>query len=110
MDWTAESDVLWAVITGDTSGTNSGTISISYEANTSINTRLATITVTSAGALGSPKLVTINQSGTDPQPILTVTPDERNVSDSSGTTFFLVTNTGTGTMNWTAESDAEPAQ
>ena len=40
-----------------------------------------------------------------PQPILTVTPDERNVSNASGTTTFSVSNTGTGTMNWTAESD-----
>ncbi|MHA2100651.1 MAG: choice-of-anchor D domain-containing protein, partial [Candidatus Kariarchaeaceae archaeon] len=47
MNWTAESDALWAVITGDTSGTNSGTITIAYEENTSINSRVATITVTS---------------------------------------------------------------
>ncbi|MCH7974799.1 MAG: T9SS type A sorting domain-containing protein, partial [Bacteroidetes bacterium] len=106
MDWTADSDAVWAVITGDTSGTNSGTISISYEANTSINPRTATITVISIGSVGSPKSVTINQNGTAPQPILTVTPTERNVLDISGTTTFSVSNTGTGTMDWTAASDA----
>ena len=105
MNWTAISDTGWAVITGDTSGTNSGTITVSYEENTDINQRTATITVTSTGATGSPKLVTVNQNGTATQPILTVTPDERNVSNVSGTTTFLVSNTGTGTMNWTAESD-----
>jgi hypothetical protein len=39
------------------------------------------------------------------QPVLSVSPDDRQVSSSSGTTTFGVSNTGTGTLNWTATSN-----
>lgn len=39
---------------------------------------------------------------TTPQPILTVTPPQRDVSAVAGTTTFTITNTGTGNMPWTA--------
>lgn len=41
-------------------------------------------------------------SFTAPQPILSVTPAEREVSAAAGTTTFTVSNTGTGSMPWTA--------
>ncbi|CAN2041724.1 hypothetical protein GMMP15_570001 [Candidatus Magnetomoraceae bacterium gMMP-15] len=48
---------------------------------------------------------TISISGTgasEPSPILSVTPDFQSVPATIGTTEFNVTNSGTGTMNWTA--------
>jgi photosystem II stability/assembly factor-like uncharacterized protein len=40
-----------------------------------------------------------------PLPVLTVTPTNRPVSGSAGSTSFTVSNTGTGIMSWTAASD-----
>ncbi len=71
MAWTASSDAAWATITSGAAGTNAGTITVGYTANTGV-ARTATITVTAAGATGSPKLVTIHQA--DGPPILAVTP------------------------------------
>jgi len=39
------------------------------------------------------------------QPVLLVDPDNQDVESSAGTTSFDVSNTGTGTMPWTASSD-----
>lgn len=102
MAWTAISSDSWATISGGTSGTDSGTITVDYTANTSTSPRVATITVTAAGAAGSPMLVTISQSGT--QPILAVSPADSVVGSAAGTAAFSVTNTGTGTMEWSASS------
>ena len=60
MNWTASSNSVWATITSGSSGTNSGTINISYQANSGV-ARTATITVTSTGATGSPKSVEVRQ-------------------------------------------------
>ncbi len=38
-------------------------------------------------------------------PVLSVTPDQWDATETGGTTAFTVENTGTGTMNWTAEAD-----
>ena len=63
MNWTASSNQSWVTITSGTSGTNSGTITVSYTQNSSTtNTRADTITVTASGATGSPKQVTITQA------------------------------------------------
>lgn len=101
-NWTASSDAAWAVITGGSSGTNNGTITVSYQANGTGLQRVATITVTAPGAVGSPATVTITQ---DPeQTVLSVTPSDRPVTHEAGSVTFDVANTGTGTMNWTAAS------
>ena len=69
MGWTAVSDSDWAVITSGMSGTAPGPISVGYSENTSETTpRTATITITSPGATGSPKAVTIVQGATPPVP------------------------------------------
>ncbi|MHA2100653.1 MAG: FlgD immunoglobulin-like domain containing protein [Candidatus Kariarchaeaceae archaeon] len=96
MNWTAESDVLWAVLTSDTSGTNSGTISLDYSANQNSSSRNATITITALGVTGSPKDVTINQSGAIVQPpTLTLNnienfPSYSNSSDYKSTDYRLI--------------------
>jgi hypothetical protein len=87
------------------SGTNEGTITCSFDANTGTSSRTGTIQVLApGGATESPKDVTVTQTGTpEPQHVLSVTPASRDVAKDAGTTFFSVSNTGTGTMNWVAQ-------
>ncbi len=47
-------------------------------------------------------IVSLSNNNDDEIPELSITPDSRTVSDSSGTTTFGVDNTGTGDMLWTA--------
>jgi hypothetical protein len=66
MNWTASvvSGGSWCTITSGGSGTNSGTINVSYTANPNTTVRVATIRVTAPGATGSPTDVTVSQAGT----------------------------------------------
>lgn len=61
MNWSATSNVSWITLISGNSGTNSGIINFSYQANTG-NARVGTITITTTGALGSPKTVEIRQA------------------------------------------------
>jgi Protein of unknown function (DUF1566)/Putative binding domain, N-terminal/Viral BACON domain len=91
----------WLLISSGASGTNSGTITCSFTANTSSSARTATIRVTATGATGSPVDVTVTQAPMV-QLMLSVTPSNQVVSKDASTTTFSVSNTGTGTMPWTA--------
>ena len=64
MPWTAAvtSGGTWLSITSGTSGTDTGTITCSFTANTSTSARTATIRVTAPGATGSPVDVTVTQT------------------------------------------------
>jgi hypothetical protein len=63
MNWSAQViSGSWASITSGSSGTNSGTISLNYAANTSTASRTATIRITATGAACSPTDVTIVQA------------------------------------------------
>ncbi len=101
MPWSAAvtSGGSWLSITSGVSGSNSGTITCSFTANTSSTSRTATIRVTASGATGSPVDVTVAQAGS---PALSVSPSNQNVSKDTGSTSFNVSNTGAGTMPWTA--------
>ena len=67
MPWTAAvtSDSSWLTITSGASGTDTGTITCSFTANTSTSSRTGTIRVTAPGATGSPKDVTVTQAPTE---------------------------------------------
>lgn len=93
----------WLTITSGGTGSNSGTINVSYTQNTGSSLRVGTITVTAAGATGSPVSITVTQSATSPIPILSVEPYNQNVTYQTGTCFFNVINTGSGTMNYTSQ-------
>jgi len=101
MPWTAAvidgSD--WLKITEGATGTDSGTITCSY--GTVNSTRTGKIQITANGATGNPAVVTVTQGGVV-VPVLTVTPSNQSVPLSAGTTTFTVSNTGVGTMPWTA--------
>jgi flagellar hook assembly protein FlgD len=79
------------------SGSGNGTLTAEYDANTGAGTRIATITVSGSGTIK--QLVTVTQSGT--APVLTVTPQNRDVTYPAGeTTFDVVSN-----IEWTSSSD-----
>jgi hypothetical protein len=61
LNWTASTTDNWITITSGSSGTDAGTINVSYLANSGV-ARTGTITVTSAGATGSPKTVEVRQA------------------------------------------------
>jgi len=108
MNWTASvtSEDSWLSITSENSGTDSGIITVSYEANPDDQERPGSVTVTASGATGSPKSVDLIQAaGGSDAPVLSVSPTSRIVSGLSSTTTFTVSNTGTGTMNWTASAN-----
>ena len=103
MDWTAKvvsGTGSWLRISSGTSGTNSGTITVAYDENTSTTSRKGSIEVTVPGMVGMSKTIFVEQARM--KPVLTVTPDQLNVKYDSGTTTFDVSNTGNGTMDWTA--------
>jgi hypothetical protein len=104
MAWTATviSGGEWLTITSGSSGSNAGTITCGYTANTGTTSRTATIRVTASEASGSPADVTVTQAGTPVQTVLSVTPASRVVAKDAGSTAFSVSNAGTGTMTWTA--------
>jgi hypothetical protein len=93
--WTSSSDQEWCTVTP--SGTGNGTIIATYQAHTGIYSRTATITVMGSG-VGN-KVVTVTQSGVPSS--LIVTPLNKNVTSSSGTTSFDVASN----IEWTASCD-----
>jgi FG-GAP repeat/Putative binding domain, N-terminal len=75
MAWTAVSDPddTWLSITGGDNGTNSGTITVSYEANDG-DARMGFITVTADGSLNSPQTVKLFQA--EGRPVWKLTADD----------------------------------
>ncbi|MCP4346501.1 MAG: hypothetical protein GY795_13370 [Desulfobacterales bacterium] len=65
MNWTAEANDSWLTIDNGASGTDSGTITVSYEANSG-EPRTGTITVTAPGAENSPQTVEVRQTNAEP--------------------------------------------
>ncbi|NLG34054.1 MAG: BACON domain-containing protein [Lentisphaerae bacterium] len=63
MTYTAATSDGWLEITAGGSGTNEGTLTVGYEANSGATARTGTVTVTAAGATGSPVEVTVVQAG-----------------------------------------------
>ncbi len=96
--WTVISSDAWCTVTP--SGTGNGNILAAFTQNTSLNSRVASITVTVAGI--SPVTVTVTQSGVSPT--LTVTPSNQNVAYTAGNTSFAVTSNSAWTVssnvNW----------
>ncbi|MDP4280834.1 MAG: BACON domain-containing carbohydrate-binding protein [Bacteroidota bacterium] len=88
--WNASSNQSWCTIPRVESGSDS--LVIEYEENTTLDTRVADITVSSAGA--PPVIVTVTQPGV--APLLTVSPSNQDVmaQPPGSTTFDVVSNTG----------------
>ena len=94
--WSASSNAAWCSVTP--SGSGNGTIGADYETNSSVNQRIATITVIVSGLPA--QMVTVTQSGATP--VISVTPPEQNVSNSAGSTSFNVTSN----TSWSVSSNS----
>lgn len=103
MNWSASSSCAWASAIAPSSGTldagKSATISIACEANTGPVSRNCTVQISAPGAGGSPKSVTISQSG-DATPALEISPSALSAETKAGFATFNIINNGGGTMNW----------
>ena len=94
--WTVEDDADWITVT-PTSGSNDGTLTVTYLENTNIIQRVGTITVTGSGIT---RTVTVTQESA---PLLTVTPSDQYVGNTEGNTTFTITSN----RNWTVEDNAD---
>ncbi|OYT12966.1 MAG: hypothetical protein B6I19_07590, partial [Bacteroidetes bacterium 4572_114] len=93
VDWTVTESVDWFTV-APMSGSNNGTLTVTYEENTALTPRSGTITI--SGDDVTDVVVTVNQAGADPE--LAVAPSNRSVSASEGTTSFSVTSNTNGTL------------
>ena len=103
LSWTASvlSGGDWASIQAPGTGSDNDDLTVNYNANPTGSSRIAEIQLSDPDALNSPVLVTITQ---DPNttPVLSIAPTSRPVSSDEGQTTFAVTNTGFGTLTYTA--------
>jgi len=68
MNWTAVTNgTSWLTIDSGSSGTNDGTITVSFDSNDSGSERTGTITVTAPGAKNSPQTIQVIQSTKEPE-------------------------------------------
>ncbi|HLO92372.1 MAG TPA: BACON domain-containing carbohydrate-binding protein [Lentimicrobium sp.] len=93
--WTASSSNDWCIVTP--AGNGNGTITATYEENTGVDSRVASITVIAGGVNTS--IVTITQQGSGT--FLAVDPLNQNVTAQAGSTTFNITSN----TNWTVTSD-----
>jgi Malectin domain/Chitobiase/beta-hexosaminidase C-terminal domain/Viral BACON domain len=107
--WTAASNQSWLTVS-PASGTGSGTLSIGANlAGLAAGSYSGAITVTSPGATGSPQTVnvTLAVSAASLPPALSVSPTSLSFGAAAGasnpaTQSVAISNTGAGTLNWTA--------
>jgi len=94
MSWSATANNSWLTIVGGTAGSNSGTVTISCEANVGAE-RTGTITVTAAGATNSPQTVEIRQAlGFNDPPTISDIPDQSvNVNSVTSSISFTIGDT-----------------
>jgi len=82
IDWSVSESTGWLTATK----TDTTTLTISYDENTSIDPRSAEITVSGAGVTS--KSIMVNQSGASPA--LSIAPESQSISSVSGSTTFTV--------------------
>jgi len=111
MPWTTSvtAGASWLAITSGASGTNAGTINVSYAANTSTSSRTGSIRVTATGATGSPTTVTVVQAGADPTlaPPTLISPAHG--AQVAGTTVSFQWNAVAGASQYRIQISASPA-
>lgn len=98
--YTAQSSASWLHVDTGAIGTNSGVLAVAYARNLSASARTGTVTVTAAGAVGSPRLVTVVQAANPP--VLSIDPESQAFGDvpigTSADLMFTVENQGGGTL------------
>jgi hypothetical protein len=112
LSWTASDDAAW-LTESPASGTNNGTVTVTPStAGLAAGTYAGTVTIAAAGVTGSPRTIDVTLTvDPPPPPTLAVSPTSVAFSATVGgaapaAKSVDVTNTGSGTLNWTAASDA----
>ncbi len=94
-DWTATAKDSWLVIASGNSGTDSGTITVNYQANPG-ETRIGEITVTASDAENSPQIIKLIQGPSGWARMETNTTNNlKDIWGNSGTNIFAVGEKGT---------------
>ncbi len=93
--WMISDDADWLTASPEY-GLENDTLTATYEENTTTSQRIGTITVTGGGIT---RTITVTQSAT---PLLTVTPSNQSVTNTSGSTAFTITSN----TDWTVIDDA----
>jgi len=105
MNWSAAAGCSWVTRLAPASGSlvsgQSINVVVSYDGNSGGAARNCAITVQAPGAAGSPQTLTLNQAG-DETPALSVSPTTIEAEATDALASFTVTNTGQGTLNWSA--------
>jgi hypothetical protein len=70
LSWTAVSSETWLTLS-PAFGSGNATLTATFAANTAINSRTATITITATDAQNSPRTISVNQSGVSQSPTVT---------------------------------------
>ena len=85
VSWSVSESVDWITVS-PISGSNNGSVTVSYDENTDPGSRSGSLTISGGGIT---RTVTVSQDGISNSNLM-VTPTSRNVSDLSGTTSFSV--------------------
>ncbi len=96
-DWQVASNQSWCTLSAS-GGKANASVTITLTENKEVPQRAATLTFTGMGVAS--QSVTITQAGTEP-PVLTISPENQNVNNTTGTTTFAITSN----VSWTATSD-----
>jgi glucose/arabinose dehydrogenase/PKD repeat protein len=111
LTWTASETVPWLSV-APASGTGAGTITVTPSlAGLTAGTYSSDVTVTAAGATGSPRVVPVTLTVAPPPPALAVSPSSLAFTATEGgpnpaARDVSVTNAGGGALNWAASDDA----
>jgi glucose/arabinose dehydrogenase len=113
LSWTASDDAPWLSV-GPASGTGAGTVTVTPDTTgLAAGTYTANVTISAAGATGSPRTipVTLTVDPPPPGPALAVAPGSLSFSGTQGGAgpadrTLTISNTGGGTLSWTASDDA----
>jgi hypothetical protein len=111
LNWTASDDADWLTLnplSGSGDGSTTLTVDISVLAAGTYN---ATVTVTDPAADNSPKSATVTLNVAPPPPVIQLNPTAFTFDAVAGGSnpvdqMLNITNTGGGTLNWTASDDA----
>lgn len=111
MNWTASSNQAWLIVS-PSSGSNSGAISIGANlSGLAAGNYAGTVTVSSTGATGSPKNISVTLTVAAPAPpVLTLSTTALSFTAPANSTnpasqAVTITNSGAGTMTWTAAAN-----
>jgi len=111
LNWSVSDNASWLSL-NPTSGTNSGTVTLSVNiAGLTAGTYNATITITATGATNSPVSIPVTLTVNPPPPTIGYSPTSFSFTATQGgsnppSQTLSISNTGGGTLSWSASDNA----